>query len=569
MTSDVMGWKECCETHYDSFRDLEDEGVKDRKREYRKRLIGYWIEARRTSGNRELRPSALRSMQELHDRYPEDSMMIINFTNRNRVQIKIDIEREEYYALGIEILGLKSVISEWKKQENRPETRDSLEMLIQQNEELYSNAEYMITAIIHRVRRLRKGIGKNPTNLKLTDGMLDVAEGLLLKCSGRARQHATLPNEKIRSLVVMQRQLNISRRAISKSEVDDLVEFADDLRKMSTEGEYRDYPGVKVYYWWALRIRYSRARTNLEFKEARDLRRKMNEVYQGMDDKLAAYCKCIMIGGEKGIIRDKEVADYHRALAKFIKNPKKEVNSKKDIAKSKHLLYRASLHKEATGNTPLFMWPETTPVDKLIDRCRKSILNAKVCIRSVSYRGLASKQATLFLLSIDLIIRIRWFLSVSRIYDKRQDSGTDRRDFDGRSEMEVAKELKEGIIHVLEMTKSQAHEGGEMQDLIVNWIESLKKLDFCDSENYSQTGTKFRGPLGQLCDFCGKAVGWEWEKITSVESKEWDGDDTLSLYGFEEGGRERRTSPELTIRTEGEENNPYIRQTGESSSILQ
>ena len=135
--------------------------------------------------------------------------------------------------------------------------------------------------------------------------------------------------------------------------------------------------------------------------------------------------------------------------------------------------------------------------------------------------------------------------------------------------MEVAKELKKGIIHVLEMTESQAPEDGEMQGLIANWIGSLRQWDFRDRENYSQTGTKFRGPLGQLCDFCGKAVGWEWEKITSVESKEWDGDDTLSLYGFEEGGRERRTSPELTIRTEGEENNPYIRQTGESSSILQ
>ena len=106
-----------------------------------------------------------------------------------------------------------------------------------------------------------------------------------------------------------------------------------------------------------------------------------------------------------------------------------------------------------------------------------------------------------------------------------------------------------------------------MHDLIDNWAKALEILEFEKEQNYAtKPSVKNRGPLGQLCDFCGSMVGWKWAEMKDSKTV-WDEDDNISLYGFVLDAQPViDTKPRLTISTKGPINNPYLRQVGESSS---
>jgi hypothetical protein len=171
----------------------------------------------------------------------------------------------------------------------------------------------------------------------------------------------------------------------------------------------------------------------------------------------------------------------------------------------------------------------------------------------------------LMLVSVDLMIRMRWFLSGSRIYNIGAEwgkkIGTKTRE---KLENKLAEEFKEEIIQTLEEVLRQTSDARELHNLIQNWVEGLEELDFKDKEQYpSGGGVKLRGPLGQLCDFCGKLVGWKWAPIKNDKStgRKRTGlkDYELRLYGSD------GADPMLRITTDGDTNNPYLRQVGESS----
>ena len=583
MPAEMMTWEEFCREHYNSYpvyirRKLV---TTDKKKEFRKKLIGYWEESRNDREDRIPKPSALQAMEELHERFPEDSMKIINFTNRNRRDIERDLEGDDYRnkksrkEFNLEVRGLLSVIREWKGQEKNPMARDSLERLIQGKQELYSKPEYMITAIVHRVRRLRKGLKKNPGNLKLSDGMLEAALRLLDSDSlGEGEEHMVVGNEHIGLLIEMQKHLNNTRKSNPRSlEDDELEEFTSRLEGL-TKGEYRKNPGIVVYYWWALRISYTRARSNFEFKESKLLLDRMNAEKENMEEEVRDYIDCIE-SAEDGEAREKEIQEYHRALAEFIFCPKPALTGTRgSLRKMEGLLYRVALgDAEASGNAKLFSWLQTTQPVKLFARCRKSIADAKACISRISYGDSNAAQAMLMLVSIDLLIRIRWFLSGSNIYNAEPaDWGTGRKDDDSKkSEIELAEEFRDGIVNALEGVRSLSLELGTMQELIGNWIEALKKIEFKSPKEKYDTdkgGTGQRGPLGQLCDFCGKMVGWGWIRVTKKDPKIWDENDDLRLHLFDITGDkpEVQTDAFLIISTQGGNNNPYLRQVGESSS---
>ena len=585
MSEQVMSWEDFCKEHYNSYPILNKKTKNilcpDNKLDFRSEIINYWKKSRdgKTSPN----PSALEAMEELHEQFPEHSMKIINFTNRNRKDIRSDLKRKEFHPKSpkefiFEVRGLDKVIQEWDKQVIDSSTRDSLEDLILSKPELYSKPEYRITAIVHRVRRLRKGYKKNPGNLQLADSMLKTADDLLEESGNKARDHAIIPSgDNFGIMIKMQKHLNDTRRGLHQIEPGRLEGFTKQLKELSDGDECGKMPGIIVYYWWALRISYTRARANIQFDEARKFLEKMDKVKELANDEVRAYIKCLEEAEKSGVPRDIEIAEYHKALAEFIFRPKKSLTGTEGkLRNKKDLLYRSALgNPKATSNANLFSWHLTTPKTALIKRCRRSIMNAKTCCSQISYGNSYSAHAMLILVSVDLLIKIRWFLSGSGIYKTVADWGTvPNRSEGGKSEMELAEEFKQEIIHTLKEVRRQTIDSGDLQNLIVNWVQGLEQLDFIDKENYAseKDDRKLRGPLGQLCDICGKMVGWGWDPIPTdeeVKSVVWDKNDELILHEFSTKGGpalEQRFSPKITISTKGPINNPYLRQVGESSS---
>ena len=586
MSQGIMSWREFCKGHYNGYpiydKDTgEEKDDSDKKKEYRGKIIGYW-EKSRLVGKGDRNPNPLQAMEELHEEFPEDSMMIINFTNRNRRDIAKDLEGSDYQIHNEykrEFRGLVKVIQEWENQVKDPKVLDSLEKLIQSKPELYSKPDYMITAMVHRVRRLRKGLRKNPGNLKLADRILKVAYELLPDSNkSGAKDHAILPNDELKLLVEMQKHLQDTRR--NKPQLDDnLDDFTSKFKQLYSNNSPTTSPAIAVYYWWALRISYTRARSNLEFKKAEKYLDDMNKVKSEMNDDVKAYINCIEEAEKSGKPRDKEIAEYHKALTEFMHCSNKSVTTKKGkLRKKEGLLYKAALdNNKATGIIPLFSWHSTTQPVQLIARCRKSIINAKTCSSAISYRNSNSAQAMLMLVSIDLLIRIRWYLTGSNIYNTKADwnkadeNTQPRRTVDGKSELEIAQELRDEIVHTLKGIQKQIYRDstgtGEMHDLIDNWAKALEILEFEKQQNYAtKPSVKKRGPLGQLCDFCGSMVGWKWAVMKDRKTV-WDEDDNISLYGFVLDAQPViDTKPRLTISTKGPINNPYLRQVGESSS---
>ena len=165
---------------------------------------------------------------------------------------------------------------------------------------------------------LRKGLRKNPGNLKLADRILKVAYELLPDSNkSGAKDHAILPNDELKLLVEMQKHLQDTRR--NKPQLDDnLDDFTSKFKQLYSNNSPTTSPAIAVYYWWALRISYTRARSNLEFKKAKNYLDDMDKVKSEMNDEVKAYINCIEEAEKSGKPRDKEIAEYHKALTEFM-----------------------------------------------------------------------------------------------------------------------------------------------------------------------------------------------------------------------------------------------------------
>ena len=585
----IMSWESFCDGHYNSYgiksHPDDKNQYSDDKEVYRKTLIEYWTRSRwdqeRKRNKGKESPNALDAMEELYEEFGEDSMIIINFTNRNRKNLLEDVKNEKFYDREYkwEIRGLVSVLREWEDQVKDPKQKDSLEILIQNKPELYSKPSYMVTALIHRVRRLRAGYSENPGNLVLADGILIEAKKLLHEpFNYDGINHAIFENQHLDLLIQMQIHLQDLRRQEPLENVDDLKSYTSILEDLSSNSKSHPSPGAAVYYWWALRISYQRACQNLEFKKAGDFRTRMDKARSNMNTRVKSYIDRILAGENRNRPRDEGIVEYHKALAEFMFYCDKEATKKdgdRSLRKKDGLLYRAALgDDQATGFKRLFTWHTTTKPSELIKRCRKSIIDAKRCISAISYRDHYSAHAMLMLVSIDLLIKIRWYLSGSNVYNVGGAEWGSGRAVDGKQELEIANEFRREISHALLKVQKQASresgESGQMYTLFGNWVESLNNLELKEKENYvPEPAAKWRGPLGQLCDFCGSMVGWKWNPMRPKTNKQWDEDDTIKLHGFIQDEKHKlKIDPKIWLRisTKGTTNNPYVRRIGETAS---
>ena len=273
MASKGITREEFCNLHYSN---------NEKRDRFSKDLIRYWAKAAEYYNNSFLdlttepktKLSALESFKIMVDCFGvEDSMLIINFTSRNRPDISRLIGQshnlthpEGSYKL------LRPCLNEWFQQIDDPYTRDSLQDLI--NSYFFRSkitqklqgvetkdicATYLIVAKIQQVRRIRVGFSKNPEVLELIDKILDAAwfkfDNLKSKNGFKAiRNNSATNTEHLDMLILMQYHLTNNRRLIPSGNnwVTDYKNIFSYMEKMKELCREDGSEWAQAYYWWSL-----------------------------------------------------------------------------------------------------------------------------------------------------------------------------------------------------------------------------------------------------------------------------------------------------------------------------
>jgi len=273
MASKGITREEFCNLHYSN---------NEKRDRFSKDLIRYWVKAAEYYNNSFLdlttepktKLSALESFKIMVDCFGvEDSMLIINFTSRNRPDISRLIGQshnlthpEGSYKL------LRPCLNEWFQQIDDPYTRDSLQDLI--NSYFFRSkitqklqgvetkdicATYLIVAKIQQVRRIRVGFSKNPEVLELIDKILDAAwfkfDNLKSKNGFKAiRNNSATNTEHLDMLILMQYHLTNNRRLIPSGNnwVTDYKNIFSYMEKMKELCREDGSEWAQAYYWWSL-----------------------------------------------------------------------------------------------------------------------------------------------------------------------------------------------------------------------------------------------------------------------------------------------------------------------------
>jgi len=273
MVSKRLSREDFCNRHY-SRNEKRDNFSKD--------LISYWVKAANYYNDSfsdlttepKTKLSALESFKIMVDYFGvENSMLIINFTSRNRVGISELISRSHNlsYPEGSYKI-LRPCMNEWYQQIDHPYTRDSLQDIINsyffrskitqklQHVETKDICDvYLIIAKVQQVRRIRVGVSKNPEVLELIDKILDAAwfkfDNLKSKNGFKdIRNNSATKTEYLDMLILMQYHLTNNRRLIPsgnnwKTDYKNIFSY---IEKMDALCREYDSEWVKVYYWWSL-----------------------------------------------------------------------------------------------------------------------------------------------------------------------------------------------------------------------------------------------------------------------------------------------------------------------------
>lgn len=560
-------------------------GNKDRKKVLVENLKLCWEQAR----NQSLKCSnAYDAMEELFSEFGESSMRIIIFSMRNR-----KVSYEEGIEIGLDqvvndskLLGLKKCIKEWNSQaDSQPKKdvattkamrRDSLTEVILSHEELRNKGEYMIAAIVQRVRRLRKATDQDLSKLSFSDSLLEQADKIWERekdeIVGRENLLAA-PNEKIDVAIEMQKLLNEARKATTQDSSrinmlnDELVEYLQSVGKGTAQHTWS-----QIYRWWVLRIKLRRAQKRLDFADAektdQDIRKLKKEIGGEHSEYLESLTQTQRKKQRGGDTKDpySRLQEYHELVSKFMHNPtwgdnyRKEKRahwdkeSRKYPEKKRYLEYAAfpegtrlrrwKVHQFTDPKylSPIELvskngeikkeeeyskdWREDRRKNSLIQKCRVSISNSLLMTQNIIANNTHLAPATLILNAVDLMVKIRWFLATPKVHDMRVRGAKghpwvrakkDGESFRKDNEIRISIEIRDGLVLALSAINRELdiYEAKKAHEAVSEWVESLKDLPL----ETRKTGV---GPLGQLCDHCGTLLGWEWKNPGGDRGRESD-----------------------------------------------
>lgn len=583
-----LEWETMVKYHYGNDEDkniqLED------KKKLIENLKLCWRQADKNRESTQRTFVAYDAMEALFSEFGESCIRIIIFSTRNR---KVNWNGEE---IGLDqfvdesnLLGLKKCINEWNSQadslpDNKVKTRemmrqDSLTELIITHEELRNKGEYMIAAIIQKVRRLRKATDHDLSKLTFGDSLLEQADQIWRRQGTEIEERENcmvVPNKMINVAIDMQKLLNENRKATNngKNILDKLREKLDEYQ---VEEDTAEHIWHQIYKWWLIRIELRQAKKRLDFDEAEKVRDKMENFENGMrrnSTYLSSLAPKQSTDDEDAKKKENKkgnkdpyerLQEHHNELAKFMHNPTWKNNETKtnkverkkesvDYDMIRNLEYVAfpggtrlrkwKVHPfiETVNLSPIELvskngkikkkekfsrdWIENRRTSSLIQKCRVSISNSILMTQNIIVNNSHIAPATLILNAVDLMVRIRWFLATPKIYKgKRQATkghpwirGSDT-SFRIVNELRISMEIKHGLIHSLgEIERAlEIYEAEEAHRAIKKWVKSLDDLTLED-----ETATEKPGPLGQLCNHCGTLLGWNWENPESDRGRERD-----------------------------------------------
>ena len=358
MVSKGLSREEFCNRHYSSNEKRDD---------FSKDLIRYWVIAAEYYNNSfsdlttepKTKLSALESFKIMVDCFGiENSMLIINFTSRNRPGISRLISRshnlshpEGSYKI------LRPCMNEWYQQIDNPYTRDSLQDIINsyffrskitqklQHVETKDICDiYLIVAKVQQVRRIRVGFSKDSQVLELVDKILDAAwfkfDNLKSNNGFKAiRNNSATRTENLDMLILMQYHLTNNRRLIPSRnnwETDHknifyFINKMDDLKS-----DYQDEPWCKVYYWWSLWV--LRKNKKIRLQPVHEIEEKISEFRKSLNPDIDSYLENMENKEAKNLeSSEKKSGDILNCLEVLLEhqnNPSKRIKTdKKDEKK--------------------------------------------------------------------------------------------------------------------------------------------------------------------------------------------------------------------------------------------
>ena len=625
-----LSWKEMVVLHY---------GPEKSRKTLRENLEGCWKEARKS--NPRVCSDAYGAMEELYDKYKEDCMRIIIFSVRNRNKMK----KEGFDLIGLKKCinewDSQSIPSSKKNKDAIGKSRrDSLTELILSYEDLRGRNVYMIAAIIQRVRRLRKATDGDISVLSYSNSLLNQAWKIWEENKEEIKRDKdnfmAAPNEMSDIAIIMQMMLNQAR--LSKREMRDYDENPDNLIERLEEYQKRyekngektpQYVWAEAYRWWFQRIKFRRAQKTLDFVEAGKIKDDMSK--RKRPDGLQEYVDVISGGGEKEE-DDGDASDpygwlkqYHNLIVSFMQNPNSDKTKPKwkDSSlkeKRRYLelaafpggtrLRKQKVHQfiETTNLSPIRIvdgdgipvqtphkgksqhsknsedWREDRRKGSLIQKCRVSISNSLLMTLNIGANNSHIAPATLILNAIDLMVKVRWFLSTKRIYRADRRKGKQAwikepekgKKFRDDHEFRISNEIKDGLILALREIESELGncEAYVAREPISEWVKSLEDLKLEDN-------TVGISSLGQLCGHCGILIGWEWqepskdtgregqmyEKLGQIEGKKERDQVRDEIRGMQTVLLLKDSSGKEMMRIDtSNDQNPYLRPVGEISS---
>ena len=309
MVSKSLSREEFCNLHYSS---------NEKRDNFSKDLIHYWVKATEYYNNSfsdlttepKTKLSALESFKIMIACFGvEDSMLIINFTSRNRTGISRLISHshnlshpEGSYKI------LRPCMNEWYRQIDNPYTRDSLQDIINSYffrskiTQKLKHVEtkdicdiYLIVAKVQQVRRIRVGFFKNSQVLELIDKILDAAwfkfDNLKSNDGFKAiRNNSATRTENLDMLILMQYHLTNNRRLIPSGnnwETDHKNIFSFINKMDDLKSNYQDEPWTKVYYWWSLWV--LRKNKKIRLQPVHEIEEKISEFRKSLNPDIGSY----------------------------------------------------------------------------------------------------------------------------------------------------------------------------------------------------------------------------------------------------------------------------------------
>ena len=528
------------------------------------------------------------AMEALFSEFGESSMRIIILSTRNR-----NVKRNgkeiglDQFVDDPNLLGLKKCINEWNSQANsRPKKdvktiemmrQDSLTELIISREELRNKGEYMIAAIIQRVRRLRKATDHDLSKLSFGDSLLQQADKIWERQEDEIveRENCMVaPNKMINVAIDMQKLLNENRKATTYGGKR-LAKLDKQLKEYQKEvvEDTAQHTWCQIYKWWLLKIKLRQAKKRLNFVVAEEISKEMKNLEDKMK-KHSSYLHSLKSSSRKKVKKDKKdpydrLQEHHNQLANFMHNPTWENNSllvefpsKVDRNKEsvdsdmmRNLEYVAfpggtrlrkwKVHPflETAYLSPIELvskngkikrddyyskdWVENRRTSSLIQKCRVSISNSTLMTQNIIANNSHIAPVTLILNAVDLMVRIRWLLATPKIHNMKKRKNKlhpwvrvnpkTNKSFRKVHELQISMDIKDGLFLALgEIEQALEIYGAKrVHQAVKTWVKSLDDLTL-------ETKTSGVGPLGQLCDHCGTLLGWKWEKPEEDRGRESD-----------------------------------------------